>query len=108
MTAGATGAECRRLGVTVPAALVLGRPPAQVAMVTGVAQADMTGQQAVGSAPLTVLVVTNFFCCATHSGPIFQTVSFAELCGIGSVRRRQCRSIRSGGLRACLATWALA
>src|SRR5262249_30258525 len=27
-------------------------------------------------------VVTNFFCCATHSGPIFHTVSYAVTCAI--------------------------
>ncbi|MBA4467018.1 MFS transporter, partial [Cylindrospermopsis raciborskii CS-506_A] len=45
----------------------------------------MTVRQAVTSAPFLVLVFTNFFCCATHSGPIFHTVSYAELCGIGTV-----------------------
>jgi MFS family permease len=29
-----------------------------------------------------ILLLTNFFCCATHSGPIFHTVSYAILCGI--------------------------
>jgi MFS family permease len=29
-----------------------------------------------------VLVMTNFLCCATHSGPIFHTVSYAVTCGI--------------------------
>ncbi|KAB0648613.1 MFS transporter, partial [Burkholderia territorii] len=29
-----------------------------------------------------VLLLTNFFCCATHSGPIFHTVSYAVTCGI--------------------------
>ena len=28
------------------------------------------------------LLLTNFFCCATHSGPIFHTVSYAISCGI--------------------------
>jgi MFS family permease len=32
-----------------------------------------------------VLVTTNFFCCATHSGPIFHTVSYAEMCGIAAL-----------------------
>jgi hypothetical protein len=27
-------------------------------------------------------MLTNFFCCATHSGPIFHTVSYAISCGI--------------------------
>jgi MFS family permease len=29
-----------------------------------------------------VLMLANFFCCATHSGPIFHTVSYAVTCGI--------------------------
>ena len=29
-----------------------------------------------------ILLLTNFFCCATHSGPIFHTVSYAVSCGI--------------------------
>lgn len=29
-----------------------------------------------------ILLLTNFFCCATHSGPIFHTVSYAVTCGI--------------------------
>src|SRR5690606_12014501 len=32
-----------------------------------------------------VLALTNFFCCATHSGPIFHTVSYAIACGIPMV-----------------------
>ncbi|GHC46136.1 MFS transporter [Neogemmobacter tilapiae] len=44
--------------------------------------ARMTLRQAVTSAPFLVLVLTNFFCCATHSGPIFHTVSYAEICGL--------------------------
>ncbi|HLP26766.1 MAG TPA: MFS transporter [Acidobacteriota bacterium] len=34
------------------------------------------------SPPFLILVATNFFCCATHSGPIFHTVSYAVSCGI--------------------------
>jgi MFS family permease len=29
-----------------------------------------------------VLMLTNFFCCATHSGPIIHTISYAITCGI--------------------------
>jgi len=29
-----------------------------------------------------ILLLTNFFCCATHSGPIIHTVSYAISCGI--------------------------
>jgi MFS family permease len=45
----------------------------------------MTLRQALMSAQFLVLVATNFFCCATHSGPIVHTVSYAELCGLSVV-----------------------
>ena len=38
--------------------------------------------QAVRSPQFIVLLATNFFCCATHSGPIIHTVSYAISCGI--------------------------
>lgn len=73
--------------ITLPAALLLRRPPAQVA--TGPAMdappTSMTVRGAVTSPQFIVLVMTNFFCCATHSGPIFHTVSYAEICGIAAL-----------------------
>jgi MFS family permease len=30
-------------------------------------------------------MAANFFCCATHSGPIFHTVSYAMTCGISTI-----------------------
>ena len=73
---------------TLPTALLLRRPPPQAAM-DGVAvdapSEDMTVRQAVTSLPFIVLVLTNFFCCATHSGPIFHTVSYAEICGLSAL-----------------------
>ncbi len=42
----------------------------------------MTAAQALRSPQFIVLALTNFFCCATHSGPIFHTVSYAVSCGI--------------------------
>jgi len=45
-------------------------------------QSDMTRGQALRSPQFIVLMLTNFFCCATHSGPIFHTVSYAISCGI--------------------------
>ena len=42
----------------------------------------MTLQQAMRSPQFIILMLTNFFCCATHSGPIFHTVSYAISCGI--------------------------
>jgi MFS family permease len=76
--------------IMVPAALLLRRPPAlEMATAQGEAVADdespMTVRQAMTSAPFIVLALTNFFCCATHSGPIFHTVSYAMACGIAAI-----------------------
>jgi MFS family permease len=73
--------------VMVPATLLLRRPPAleQAEAQSEGATADepaMTTRQAVTSPPFIVLALTFFFCCATHSGPIFHTVSYAIACGI--------------------------
>ncbi len=72
--------------VTLPLALLLKRPPVQ-GDVPGVDAPDaaMTVRSAVRSPQFIVLVLTNFFCCATHSGPIFHTVSYAEICGIAAL-----------------------
>jgi len=73
---------------TLPLALLLRRPPAHAAMSDGVADAPserMTVREAMTSPPFVVLVLTNFFCCATHSGPIFHTVSYAQICGISAL-----------------------
>jgi MFS family permease len=42
----------------------------------------MSVPQALRSPQFLILLLTNFFCCATHSGPIFHTVSYAITCGI--------------------------
>ncbi len=42
----------------------------------------MSVGEALRSPQFIVLVATNFFCCAAHSGPIFHTVSYAVSCGI--------------------------
>ena len=42
----------------------------------------MSVRQAIRSPQFIILLLTNFFCCATHSGPIFHTVSYAITCGI--------------------------
>jgi MFS family permease len=42
----------------------------------------MTVNQAIRSPQFITLMLANFFCCATHSGPIFHTVSYAVTCGI--------------------------
>ncbi|HXZ16513.1 MAG TPA: MFS transporter [Roseiarcus sp.] len=68
----------------IPVALLVRRPPALAA--GAVPRADepqsMSVAQALKSPQFLVLVMTNFFCCATHSGPIFHTVSYAQTCGI--------------------------
>lgn len=74
--------------VNVPTAMLLRHPPWQ--QESGAEMQDgpaggMTVRQAVTSLPFIVLVATNFFCCATHSGPIFHTVSYAELCGLTAI-----------------------
>jgi MFS family permease len=45
----------------------------------------MTNGQALRSPQFLILIATNFFCCATHSGPIIHTVSYALTCGIPMV-----------------------
>jgi MFS family permease len=42
----------------------------------------MTRAQALRSPQFIILLLTNFFCCAAHSGPIVHTVSYAVTCGI--------------------------
>lgn len=72
----------------IPTALLLRRPPALEASDAGQPMpadepnAGMTVGEAVRSPQFIVLMLANFFCCATHSGPIFHTVSYAVTCGI--------------------------
>jgi MFS family permease len=71
--------------VMIPLALLVRRPPALAAHAppqTDLPQPDMTMGQALRSPQFIILLATNFFCCATHSGPIFHTVSYAMTCGI--------------------------
>jgi MFS family permease len=69
----------------IPAALLVRRPPG-LARVNAATRAEpqsgMTVGEALRSPQFIVLVTTNFFCCAAHSGPIFHTVSYAVSCGI--------------------------
>ncbi|WP_079211239.1 MFS transporter [Brucella pituitosa] len=71
----------------IPAACLVRSPPAmqdEVAeeILADARQADMSVSQAVRSPQFIILMLANFFCCATHSGPIFHTVSYAVTCGI--------------------------
>src|SRR5712672_782381 len=73
--------------VMIPVALLVRRPPAlrseNVVLATHEEpQSGITLGQAIRSPQFITLLLTNFFCCATHSGPIFHTVSYAISCGI--------------------------
>jgi MFS family permease len=73
--------------IMVPVSLLVRRPPALMQPAAPAApaathEAAMSVGQALRSAPFLILVVTSFLSCATHSGPIFHTVSYAVTCGI--------------------------
>lgn len=76
--------------VMIPVSLLVRRAPAldpesthaAAAPAPAGAPAAMSVADALRSPQFMVLVLTNFFCCATHSGPIFHTVSYAVTCGI--------------------------
>src|SRR6202451_1492333 len=75
------------LSVLLPVSFLVRRPPA-------LEDASPQGGDAVSQEPampigqlirspqFIALALTNFFCCATHSGPIIHTVSYAVTCGI--------------------------
>jgi MFS family permease len=46
------------------------------------AEPQMTVRAALTSPQFAVLALTYFLCCATHSGPLFHTVSYAISCGL--------------------------
>jgi MFS family permease len=72
--------------IMIPVSLLVRRPPAldsAPSMASGEpAQVEMSVAQALRSPQFIILLATNFFCCATHSGPIIHTVSYAVSCGI--------------------------
>jgi MFS family permease len=74
--------------VMIPSALLVRRPPAaaprpqQAMPAASGPQFDMTVADALRSPQFIILVMTNFFCCATHAGPIVHTISYAVTCGI--------------------------
>jgi MFS family permease len=73
--------------VMIPAALLVRRPPAlerkSASAVPGEQlEPPMSVGQALRSPQFVILLLTNFFCCATHSGPIFHTIGYAVSCGI--------------------------
>ena len=72
--------------IMIPVALFVRRAPAldnPPASPSGApAQPEMSRGEALRSPQFIILLLTNFFCCATHSGPIIHTVSYAVTCGI--------------------------
>jgi MFS family permease len=81
--------------IMVPVAFLVRRPPALAQAASAAAQDVAQGVaqgaahepalsvgRAMRSAPFLILVLTSFLSCATHSGPIFHTVSYAVTCGI--------------------------
>src|SRR5262245_23803068 len=73
--------------VMIPVSFFVRRPPALASPAAPVAAAvdagpEMSRSEALRSPQFMILLATNFFCCATHSGPIFHTVSYAVTCGI--------------------------
>ena len=76
--------------VMIPVALLVRRAPAAsrenaADSPDSEPQSAMTSGQALRSPQFIILLLTNFFCCATHSGPIFHTVSYALTCGISMI-----------------------
>jgi MFS family permease len=72
--------------IMIPVSLLVRRPSAVESGKTAAAGDDaapeMSLAQAVRSPQFIILLATNFLCCATHSGPIIHTVSYAVTCGI--------------------------
>jgi MFS family permease len=73
--------------IMIPVSLLVRRPPAmesgQAASAgEGAPVPEMSRVQALRSPQFIILLATNFLCCATHSGPIIHTVSYAVTCGI--------------------------
>jgi MFS family permease len=75
------------LSLMLPVALTV-RRPLPVAAEADAARTQNEGEPPVAMSPafnfslFTLLLLTNFFCCATHSGPIIHTISYAITCGI--------------------------
>src|ERR1700688_4070990 len=72
--------------IMIPVSLLVRRAPAlesaPPAPSGDPANAEMSLAQALRPPQFIILLLTNFFCCATHSGPIIHTVSYAVSCGI--------------------------
>lgn len=73
--------------IMIPVSFLARRPPALATAPVALSgssapQPGMSLAEALRSPQFIILLTTNFFCCATHSGPIIHTVSYAVSCGI--------------------------
>jgi MFS family permease len=71
--------------VTVPAALLIRRPPHMAAPANPSVEQrepESGAWRALRTPQFIALAAAYFFCCAAHSGPIFHTISYAMLCGV--------------------------
>ncbi len=71
--------------IMIPVSMLVRRAPALASVPSALSAepaAEMSLAQALRSPQFVILLLTNFFCCATHSGPIIHTVSYAISCGI--------------------------
>ncbi|RZN00852.1 MFS transporter [Bradyrhizobium genosp. SA-3] len=73
--------------IMIPVSFLVRRPPALAHAAAapkgeGAPQGELSMGEALRSPQFLILLATNFFCCATHSGPIIHTVSYAVSCGI--------------------------
>jgi MFS family permease len=68
----------------LPAAFLVRRAPGLAAIGAGARKPEspMSVRAALTSPQFVVLALTYFLCCATHSGPLFHTVSYAISCGL--------------------------
>src|SRR3984893_5072448 len=72
--------------IMIPVSLLVRRAPAlesglSAPSADSAREPEMSLAQALRSPQFVILLLTNFFCCATHSGPIIHTVSYAVSCG---------------------------
>src|SRR5260221_7572506 len=73
---------------------------------SSLSQSGMTLRQVMRSPQFIILLLTNFLCCATHSGPIFHTVSYAVTCGIPLIAAVSIYSVEGlAGLGGRIAFW---
>jgi MFS family permease len=78
------------VAVIIPAAFLIRRPPHMTLAHAGepgaVTQAPQSAVwDALKSPQFIALASAYFFCCAAHSGPIFHTISYAQVCGISAM-----------------------